>query len=499
MERSREREDGEREKGEKEKGEKSLLEKVADRIKGGGSRDRTSRGSSKGRESEGEKDIVLGEGIVRRGRTGLRKKREEEREKERKHREAVRRERDRVFRKALMLEREFQALEMEAGGEGSTESSGSEDESLEYHELRRAKGRRALSDPDLDRYDHSPRRAQDLGEQGGEKVGILRIGSRGDESCVPFLREGEDEQLALKKSTTSKSGDFFNALKNHTQLVKGSPTKENLAGWLNNYWVTISNCWPSLKTSEKIRLLSLRLPNEIGKAAANANLKTKSEIFELATTLFGYGGLDESSNYTRFFRATPTTHPGLLAFVNHLTELSLAIDIKEAERPALVLKQIVAYLPCAYRTLIEQREASFRMSGKRINVIDILSPIFSDKAALQEIEKNFKIGKEGRHAGCFQVKSEGAHGVTSSNGEKRGFGEGDQRAPVGNQGKGSTRSNDSNNISVGRCSKCGGSRHVARECQLYKNESKYACSHCETHYNRKHFHYVGDCLNKPRH
>ena len=323
-----------------------------------------------------------------------------------------------------------------------------------------------------------------------------------DDSESTEYKEGEIErglpigaEGGYGKPKTSAS--FFTALKNNTLLYKDTPTRDNLAGWLTGFWDTLESCWPDqLSEKDKIKLCTSRFPAPIQKAANNAELDNKKQLFTLASTLFGHGGINQAKSYRRFFEATPQNQSGLLAYVNHLEQLSQCIDLPESKRTELILEQVEANIPIAYRHMLRQREDIAKVKGRKITVISMLKPIFDDTQAVLEIERFFKTDK----SKTFQVKESKEEQRTEQRREVRNIPpmRNERNMTQGFRPSNERHYRDSRMRQGPRCVRCGLVGHTGTQCKTYRRESNAACNWCDKNTRVKNFHFESDCQNKTR-
>ena len=395
---------------------------------------------------------------------------------------------ERYKEKLKRIERNIAILKMENESDSSSELS----EMEELEEKREPTLRRVGT-------------IQRLHKEEKRKIQVLKNDENEDEctdsECTEYReREVGKSPLAGAEEGHEKpktSASFFVALKNNTLLYKDTPTRDNLAGWLTGFWDMLELCWPNqLTEKDKIKLCTTRFPSAIQKAANNAELDTKKQLFTLASTLFGHGGLNQAKSYRRFFEATPQNQSGLLAYVNHLEQLSQCIDLPESKRTELILEQVVANIPIAYRHMLRQREDIAKVKGRKITVISMLKPIFDDTQAVLEIERFFKADK----SKTYQVKESKEEQRTEQKREVRSVPpmRNERNMTQGFRPSNERHYRDSRMRQGPRCVRCGLVGHTGSQCKTYRRESNAACNWCDKNTRVKNFHFESDCQNKTR-
>ena len=470
-------------------------DKLADRVRNVFKTINKSRKNSKERD-QAKKEENEGENKIKeRAEHNVNKKRVRGEESKREALDRKYERQERLREKMNRLSREIEVLKLNDESESSDDES--EFEGLErrqetLNDLRRAGTlQRAYQEEDLSN-------ATDYKAFGSE---------RDTDVNLPMLKEkaGEYSKVEVRGHKSSKN-EFFTALKNNRLLYKIEPTKDNLAGWLSTFWEIISTCWPDLSVRDKIKVCATRFTPAIQSAVNNAEINTKKELFTLASTLYGHGGLNQAKSYRRFFEAVPQSQGSLLEYVNHLETLAECIEIEEEKRVELVLEQIVIHIPITYRHMLKQRGDIEKGKGKKLAVLDILRPIFDDTAAVSEIERFFKTErsrtnqvKEYREEQKVEVKKEDRSSAPMRNdrGRPQGFRHQGFR-PQGFRPNNDRFHRESRPGNGPRCARCGLIGHIGNICRKYQREAATPCNWCDKAFRVKNFHFESDCIPKTK-
>ena len=107
----------------------------------------------------------------------------------------------------------------------------------------------------------------------------------------------------VNRKKMGKKGEFFQAIKSLRDLAISQPTGSNIATWLKKFWKNIEKSFPTLSNADKVKIIILRLPNDISSFLTASEVKSKKELFEWTSTLYAHRALDHCNSYQRFYQA----------------------------------------------------------------------------------------------------------------------------------------------------------------------------------------------------